>query len=217
MFGRQAHLPVDIMFGTSKPESQSPNEYAAMLKKQLTQHLTWLVNRWVDNICAKRSIMIRSYMETHTREGTLHLSVVKRGQHRKLHHPWTGPYQVLKQVSEATYRIKQVDGKRQRKVVHFDRLNPCPSNIRVKDNTNEATNMKQKNVEQSSGSVDDEQVWMPSIGTNLQLIDYDDDDGNGQTLDTQQPTAVSPLPPPRRYPERHQQPPAHYNDFVPHS
>ena len=140
---------------------------------------------------------------------------MKRGQHRKLHHPWTGPYQVLKQISEATYRIKQVDGKRQRKVVHFDRLKPCPSNIRVKDNTNEATNTKQKKVEQSSGSVNDEQVRMPSIGTNLQLTYYDDD--NRQAVDTQQPTAVSPLPPPRRYPERHRQPPARYNDFVPHS
>ena len=35
---------------------------------------------------------------------------------------------------------------------------------------------------------------MPSIGTNLQLIDYDDDDDDKrQTVDTQQPTAVLPL------------------------
>ena len=44
----------------------------------------------------------------------------------------------------------------------------------MQDNTNEVTNTKQKNVEQSSWSVDDEQVRMPSIGTNLQLIDYDE-------------------------------------------
>ena len=36
MFGRQARLPDDIMFRTSKPQSQSPIEYAATLKKQLT-------------------------------------------------------------------------------------------------------------------------------------------------------------------------------------
>ena len=36
MFGRQACLPVDIMFGTNKPELQSPNEYVATLENQLT-------------------------------------------------------------------------------------------------------------------------------------------------------------------------------------
>jgi len=68
-------------------------------------------------------------------------------------------------------------------------------------------------VEQPSEPVDSEQVQMPSFGTTLQLIDYNDDDND--TLDAQQPTTVSPSPPPRRYLERHQQSPACYNDFVP--
>jgi len=58
---------------------------------------------------------------------------------------------------------------------------------------------------------------MPSIGAHLQLIDYDEDDDNQRTMNAQQPTAVSPSPSPRRYPESHRQLPVHYNDFVSHS
>ena len=219
MFGRQARLPVDIMFGTSKPQSQSPNEYAATLKKQLTSAFDMAHKQMGRQHMRQKEFYDKKLHGQPYQKGDLvwlHSPVVKRGQHRKLHHPWTGPYQVLKQISEATYRIKQVDGKRQRKVVHFDRLKPCPNNIRVKE---KAVNTQQKNVEQSSETVDNEQVQTPSIGTNLQLIDGDDDDddGNRQTVDSQLLTTASPLPPPRRYPERHRQPPARYNDFVPHS
>ena len=56
-------------------------------------------------------------------------------------------------------------------------------------------------MEQSSEPVDSEQVQMPSIEEH---IDYDDNDGvdddNQQTVDTQQPTIESSLPPPRRTP-----------------
>ena len=32
MFGRQAHLPVDIMYGTSTQQSSSPEEHARFLQ-----------------------------------------------------------------------------------------------------------------------------------------------------------------------------------------
>ena len=36
MFGRQARLPVDVMYGSTLTDSQSPSEYAVSLKEQLT-------------------------------------------------------------------------------------------------------------------------------------------------------------------------------------
>ena len=36
MFGRQARLPIDVMYGATPTDSQSPSEYAVNLKKQLT-------------------------------------------------------------------------------------------------------------------------------------------------------------------------------------
>ena len=36
---------------------------------------------------------------------------------KKLYHPWSGPYKVVKKLSEANYRIEQLQGRRVRKVV----------------------------------------------------------------------------------------------------
>ena len=52
------------------------------------------------------------------------------GQSRKLHWTWTGPFTVVKCLSDAVYRIQDTlpKWKRSRIVVHFDRLKPCASN-----------------------------------------------------------------------------------------
>ena len=55
----------------------------------------------------------------------LHSPVIPQGHSRKLHHPWTGPYRIIKRLSESDYKIKNVDGNRQSLVVHFDRLKLC--------------------------------------------------------------------------------------------
>ena len=61
----------------------------------------------------------------------LHNPVVARGASQKLHCPWVRPYQVVKKLSTAVFRIQDIRrGKRSRKVVHFDRLKPCSSTVR---------------------------------------------------------------------------------------
>ena len=59
----------------------------------------------------------------------LHSPMDKRKVSKKLYHPWSGPHKVVKKLSEANYRIEQLQGRRVRKVVHFDRLKSCPNNI----------------------------------------------------------------------------------------
>ena len=44
----------------------------------------------------------------------LHSTVTPRGQCRKFHHPWIGPFKIVKQISQATYRIQGLHGKRVR-------------------------------------------------------------------------------------------------------
>ena len=63
----------------------------------------------------------------------LHSSVVPRGYSRKLHLPWTGPYKVLKRLSDVTYRIQSSRGRRCLCVVHFNRLRPCTDGMRFKE------------------------------------------------------------------------------------
>ena len=55
----------------------------------------------------------------------LHTTVLARNNTRKLHLPWTGPYRVVKRLTDSTYRIQLSSNPRKRLVVHFDRLKPC--------------------------------------------------------------------------------------------
>jgi len=98
VFGRQARLPVDIMFGTSKPQSQSPNEYAATLKKQLISAFDMAHKQMGRQHMQQKEYYDKKVHGQPYQKGDfvwLHSPVVRRGQHRKFHNPWTGPYQVL--------------------------------------------------------------------------------------------------------------------------
>ena len=55
----------------------------------------------------------------------LYSTVIPKGRSRKFHQPWTGPYKIVKQLSDAVYRIQHTRN-RKRLVVHFDHLKPCP-------------------------------------------------------------------------------------------
>ena len=55
----------------------------------------------------------------------LHTTVLARGNTKKLHHPWKGPYHVLKRLTDSTYRIQSLSNPREHAVVHFNRLKPC--------------------------------------------------------------------------------------------
>ena len=44
----------------------------------------------------------------------LHSNVVPCGQSKKLHNSWSGPWRVVKPLSEAVYRIQGPSGSKQR-------------------------------------------------------------------------------------------------------
>ena len=86
---------------------------------------------------------------------------VPRGQSKKLHRPWTGPYRVVSRLSEAVYRIQCVHTRRKRLVVHFDRLKPCLPNTRFQSRP-------------SRRSVGASHTVTPPVGTALELVDDPD-------------------------------------------
>ena len=132
MFGRQAVLPVDLMYHPA-PEGKEPAEYAA----QLTYSPEEAYSR-VRECTGMKQQRQKQYYDKQVHGlphevGTqvwLHLSALPRGSSKKLHHPWTGPYRVIKRLSDVNYRIQHTQHPRKRLVVHFDRLKPChPSTI----------------------------------------------------------------------------------------
>jgi len=60
----------------------------------------------------------------------MHSPVIAKGGSRKLHHAWTGPFKVIKKLSDCDYHIKGLCGRKQLHVVHFNRLKPCTPGMR---------------------------------------------------------------------------------------
>ena len=146
--------------------------------------------------------------------------VVKRGQCRKLHHPWTGPFKVIDQMSDVTYRVKNLRGNRRQMVIHFDRLKPCS----LPPDSDSTSHCYHRPVITHS---------RPNIGDNLELVDTEDTQSmstpSGHNEDTQAMPTSSPPPttqsslvlPPTpssgpRYPTRDRRPPSSDFPFVTH-
>ena len=127
LFGRQAVLPVDLMFNPIQ-RSVTPSEYAAHLKYSLedayerVRKCTGMKQQRQKEFYDKR---VHGQLHEVGALVWLHQSAVPRGSSRKLHHPWTGPFRVVKRLSDVNYRIQHVQHPRKRMVVHFDRLKPC--------------------------------------------------------------------------------------------
>lgn len=58
-------------------------------------------------------------------------AAVPKGRSRKFHKPCSGPYVVVKQISDVTYCIQSVNSRCKRMVVHFDCLKPFQGDVQV--------------------------------------------------------------------------------------
>ena len=132
MFGRQARLPFDVLYGTCESAIHSPSEHGTTLHKQLAEVFALVTSRLATQHQRQKEFYnqkVHGQLYAPRDLVWLHSPVIRRGQSRKLHHPWIKPYKIIKRLSEVTYRIQKVEGRRQRKVDHFDWLKPCPTNI----------------------------------------------------------------------------------------
>ena len=167
MFGREARLPIDVMYGSDYPETSLPH-YVQKLRKVLTEAF----ERVRDQVGTQQERQQEFYNKrVHGKPHDpgvlvwLFNPAVPRGRAKKFHRPWTGPYWILAQLSDSTYRIQNVRNHKV-KVVYFDRLKGCPNNTRLQD--------CQRRHSQPSVTLSTPQ---PFPGTFLELVDDDDDAG----------------------------------------
>ena len=202
MFGRQAKLPIDLMYGTNQMEPNTTSEYARCLKDALQEAYALVRERCQTEHKRQKELYDQKVHGKPFSPGELvwlHSTAVPRGRSRKLHHPWKGPFKVMERLGETTYKIKNLQGRRKTTFVHFDRLKPCVISDDKPENT---------------GSREQEPV-----GTNLDLVDSDDDDPVQQEEAAVPEIANPPVPPlneQRRYPVRDRQRTQRYGIYVEH-
>ena len=198
MFGRHVRIPVDLIYELpSESKSVSPSTFATNLQATLAGAYRQVREHMGHKLDLQKVIYDRKVHGRQFSEGDLvwlHSPAVPKGRARKFHRPWTGPYKVIKRISNATYRIQDVQSRRHRPVVHFDRLKMCPENIRLPQ---PVPRQPKPGIPSSSPH---------PTGSNLEIVE-----------NPSSPTLPSPQSPPApRYPRRDRAPPTYLFPFVEH-
>ena len=134
MFGRQVRMPVDVMYGTFTPQPSTVPQYVADLRSNLEAAYQRVRDRMGRKLDRQKEVYDRKAHGEPFEQGDLvwlHTSAVPRGRSKKLHCPWSGPFSIVRRLSDAVYRIQHTKARRQRRVVHFDRLKRCPPDVRI--------------------------------------------------------------------------------------
>ena len=197
----------------------SVNEYAATLHKQFDSAYSLAWSHSLLSHLRQKEIYDKKVHRKPYKKGDLvwlHFPLSKRRINKKLYRPWSGAYKVVKKLSNANYRIEQVQGRKNRKIVHFDQLKLCPANI----HQNEELISEQGSTDSQNLPPEDMQhTESLPVGHHLQIMDYDDEEILNET-DIATTTSILPsaVPsrgaPSSRYPRREHQPPTRFNDFV---
>ena len=158
----------------SSQSTPSQSEFARSLCSSLREAYQYVCKSSFPQIKRQEELYNRKVHGMPHKKGSLvwlYDTVILRGHSKKFHRPWTGPYQVVKQLSESTYRVRHVLNNHY-KNVHFDRLKQCSPHTRFSTAT-------------PPTPTDSSPETPPPISTHLEIVD---------TLPP--PTAPPPTPPP---------------------
>ncbi|KAL5510338.1 hypothetical protein EMCRGX_G005867 [Ephydatia muelleri] len=129
MFGRNPHLPEDVLYSLPMASHDSVTQYTRVLKGRLERSYQAVIKHVQQKQIHQKDLYDRGVRGSPYGVGDLvllHSPAVPRGKSRKLHKPWQGPYRVVKAISPSVYRIVDCARLRCKRVVHFNRLKPAP-------------------------------------------------------------------------------------------
>ena len=177
MFGHQARLPVDVAFGLPPSSHNTHNEYAASSRRTLQEAYEHVCNNLSHHLRRQKEIYDQKAHGKSYEKGDLvwlYNAVVTKRKSR-FHKPWTGPFRVVKKISEVIYQIQLLSNHRKHVVVHFDRLKLFKGKIQDKFPNNSGSEpVSKESRKKDVGSPD--QASSPVIGEYLELCDDEDDE-----------------------------------------
>ena len=131
VFGREVKLPIDIVFGLPSPKDNTcKSKYVLELRRQLENSYEFVREKLKTSQERQKVIYDRRRDGKYFEQGDLvwlNRPFVPKGISRKLFRPWQGPFKIVKVISDVVYRVERSlpqSRRRQRFVVHFDRLKP---------------------------------------------------------------------------------------------
>eukprot|EP00731_Ephydatia_muelleri_P008358 Em0004g696a len=226
MFGRQASIPVDLMFPFNLGPEKELRTYVEQLRKGLRDAYAIVRENCDADHRRQKALYDRKVSGQPFGKGALVWlfdPAVPRGKCKKLHHPWKGPFVVVEKVGDSTYKIQRKEGGKFH-IVHFDRLKRCNVSESRDDPTPLPTPPLTAHPD-GDGNIEEKD----------ELVLLDDDDDEDDNLDREiaeqiipernllgqgQAVAEVPLANPeaaetiRRYPARHRHAPDRYGPYV---
>ena len=227
MYGREARLPVDLHFGINSPNSEDLSTVAYSRQMQMILNYAYQkVRSTLGNIQQRQKTLYDQHVHgTPYKEGDmvwLYSTVIPSDSHRKLYHPWTGPYKVISKLSDLNYKIAPVHDLCKTSIVHFDRLKRCHSSFQSSSPLSHSP-PSQTLLSQANHN----------IGKEAELLDFPDENHVHNAINDTPPDEINisdseisspgdlpntsndislsssppPTPPPTRYPTRHRLPP----------
>ena len=177
MFGHRARLPIDLAFQLPQEHVQPVyhTQYIIHLQNTLTYRQVW--EKLGHKLQRQKEIYDRKAHGSSYNKGDmvwLFNATTPRGQHKKFRKPWSGPYTMVKQLSDSTYRIQHIKNHSNHSIVHFDHLKPFTRVVQLSIGTHSHSQYHPS---------DDQHELFSSTSSKLQfmepalcLLDYGDSD-----------------------------------------
>ena len=113
MFGRQATIPVDLMYNLNQGQEKELPDYVHQLREGLKEAYALVRNRCESEHQRQKAIHDRKVHVKPFGIGNmvwLFSPAVPRRRCKKFHHPWKGPFKVVEKKGSSTYKIKDRNG-----------------------------------------------------------------------------------------------------------
>ena len=220
MFGRQATIPIDLMFPLDKEQQKEVPEYVHQLREGLQAAYSLVRERCNTEHKRQKSIYDRKAHGGPFNKGDhvwLFSPAVPPGRCKTFHHLWKGPFIVMDKLRDTTYKIKPIHNGGRWQFVHFDRLKPCTRTMEEVD---------LHSPEKGAGERLQETLTTPPTvhapaaeGNDSRSIGFDDilvsdDEDGAHVAGEQEPDEA--IENQRRYPARNRRIPERYGPYVEH-